>query len=73
MKKKIKWKRQRSNETKARHDWSKDGSRITHKMARNRLKLSATLKDYPFKEGDEINFDKAENLTWEEIDNIKDI
>ena len=42
-------------------------------MVRNRLKLSATLKDITFKKGDEPNFDKAKNLTWEEIDNIKDI
>ena len=58
---------------KARHDSSKDGSRITYEMVRNRLKLGATLKDDPFKEGYEMNFDKAKNLTWEEIDNIKDI
>ena len=73
MKKKIKWKRKHSKETKARHDGSKDGSRITNEMVRNRLKLSATLKDITFKKGDEPNFDKAKNLTWEEIDNIKDI
>ena len=43
-------------------------------MYADRIKLRITLKDILFNEGkDQMNFDKAKNLTWEEIDNIKDI
>ena len=72
--KKEKWKQVLSDEKRERHDSDEDGSRITKEMYADRIKLRITLKDILFNEGkDQMNFDKAKNLTWEEIDNIKDI